>query len=504
LTSQDKPQGLPPGPNPRRWRILAVVLLGGMMGPIDSSIVNANLPSIAGYFGAPMSLAGWIQVSYLLTIGSLLLTVGRLGELHGFRRLYIRGLVAFAVFSAACGLSPTVHFLIAARALQGAGASMFMAVSPAIITATFPPYERGRALGLNGMAVAVGLAVGPVLGGLITQHLGWRWLFYINLPVAAAAIYASLRTLPEDRPLTEGHLDTGGALLGFLGLFLVLLLANQAETVGFSSPFWLAGALLTVGVVWAFIRLERRHPEPTLDLTLFGSRPFTLAVLAALFNFMVQFTVVFVVPFVLQQAVGLTPEGTGLVLSVSPVVTLLVAPFSGALSDVIGTRGLAAAGTGLVLAAMVLLSVLPFHPHPLDVAWRLGLMGLGTSVFQSPNSSAAMGSAPRTRLGQASAVLATVRNVGMSLGVAIASGAFAARYAAARAAGLADELALVTSARQTLTIGAVFAVGSLLAAALSPGVRAAERPGASGPGGRGPEAGAGEVKEAGESKVKKG
>ncbi len=469
------PQGAGPplaAPDPQRWRILAVVLLGGMMGPIDSSIVNANLPSIAGYFGAPMALAGWIQVSYLLVIGSLLLTVGRLGEIHGFRRLYVGGLVAFAAFSALCGVAPTIRTLIAARALQGAGASMFMAVSPAIITATFPPYERGKALGFNGMAVAIGLAAGPVLGGLITERLGWRWLFYINLPVALAAIYASLRTLPEDRPSAAGRLDVGGAFLGFVGLFMVLFLANRAETLGFGSPLWLAGAALAVAVTWTFIRLERRHPEPTLDLALFRSRPFTLAIVAAVFNFMVQFTVVFVVPFVLQRAVGLTPEGIGLVLSVSPLVSLLVAPLSGALSDLVGTRLLATVGTGLILAAIVLLAALPFRPHPFDVAWRLGLMGLGTSVFQSPNSSAAMGSAPRTHLGQASAVLATVRNVGMSLGVAIASGAFAARYAGAQASGLADGVAFVTAARQTLAIGAIFAVGSLLAAALSPGVKA--------------------------------
>ncbi len=464
------------GPDPRRWRILAVVLLGGIMGPIDSSIVNSNLPSIAGALGSPMALAGWIQVSYLLTIGSLLLIVGRLGELYGFRRLFVGGLGAFAASSALCGLAPTIETLIAARALQGAAASMFMAVSPAIVTRTFPPYERGKALGFNGMAVAIGLSLGPVLGGFITETLGWRWLFYINLPIAAVAILAALRTLPEDRPAVRGRLDPAGAALGFLGLFLVLLLANQAETLGFGAPLWVAGAALAVAVTWTFIRLERRHPEPTLDLALFRSRPFTLAILAAVFNFMVQFTVVFVVPFVLQRAVGLSPQGIGLVLTASPLVALVVAPVAGTLSDRLGTRWLATAGASVILLAIGLLAALPFRPVPLDVAWRLGLMGLGSSLFQSPNSSAAMGSVPRTHLGQASAVVATVRNVGMSLGVAIASGAFAARFAAAKATGLLEGVALVTAARQTLAVGAIFAVGSLLAAAVSPGVKERGRP----------------------------
>lgn len=461
----------PETPNPRRWLILATVLLGGIMGPIDSSIVNANLPSIAGYFASPMALAGWIQMSYLLTIGSLLLTMGRLGEIHGFKRLFVAGLVVFAAFSAVCGLAPTMPLLIVARALQAVGASMFMAVSPAIVTATFPPYERGRALGLNGVAVAVGLAIGPTLGGVITENLGWRWLFYINLPVAAAAITATLRVLPEDRPSVRGRLDLAGAILGFLGLLLILLLANQAEHVDFRSlPFW-AGVLVTAVVIWAFVRVERHHPEPTLHLGLFRSRPFTLAVLAATLNFMVQFTIVFVTPFLLQKVMGLSPEGIGLVLTASPLVVLVVAPLSGYLSDLIGTRGLAVIGAGFALLGISLLAAIPARPYPLDVAWRLAVVGLGTGIFQSPNSSAAMGSVPRQRLGQASAVLATVRNVGMSLGVAMASGVFALRLARAQASGLAELPAFVTAARQTLAVGAVFAALAVLAAAGSPGVR---------------------------------
>ncbi len=459
-------------PHPRRWRILAAVLLGGIMGPIDSSIVNANLPSIAGYFGTPMAMAGWVQMSYLLAVGSLLLTMGRLGEIHGFRRLFVWGLGSFAVFSALCGLAPTMGVLVAARALQGAGASMFMAVSPAIITASFPASERGRALGLNGMAVAVGLAVGPTLGGFITQTLGWRWLFYINLPVALAAVTAAVLILPEDRPPVQGRLDMAGAGLGFAGLLLVLLLTNQAEALGFRSPTFLGGSALAVFIAWAFVRVERRHPEPTLDLDLFRSRPFTLAILAALLNFMLQFVSVFVTPFLLQRVTGLPPAGVGLVMSASPAAVLFVAPFSGALSDLIGTRWLATAGAGISLLGMGLLATLPLTPHPADVAWRLAVIGLGTGIFQSPNSSAAMGSAPRARLGQASAVLAAVRNVGMSIGVAVASGVFALRYAAATAAGLEGSVAFVVATRHTLTVGAVFAAGSALAALASPGVKA--------------------------------
>jgi len=464
------------GPNPRRWRILAVVLLGGMMGPIDSSIVNTNLPAIAGYFGAPVAAAGWIQVSYLLTIGSLLLAVGRLGEIHGFRRLYVMGLGTFAASSALCGLAPSLPALIAARTLQGAAASMFMAVSPAIITTTFPPHERGKALGFNGMTVGIGLALGPVLGGLIAENFGWRWLFYINLPVAALALAATLRALPDDRPTVKIPLDLAGAILGFVSLLLVLLVANQAEQLGLGSPLLLAGIAAAGVAVWAFIRVERLQIQPALDLALFRSKPFTLAILGSVLNFAVQFTIVFVMPFVLQRVVGLTPEGIGLVLTASPAVALFVAPFSGALSDAIGTRPLAAIGTSTILAGVLLLVAMPATPQPIDIAWRLALIGMGSSIFQSPNSSAAMGSVPRARLGQASAVLATVRNVGMSLGVAIASGAFAARLASARAVGLAEAPAYLLAARQTLAVGAVFAALSLACALASPGVKTERGP----------------------------
>jgi len=323
------------------------------------------------------------------------------------------------------------------------------------------------------MAVAIGLAVGPSLGGLITATLGWRWLFYINLPVAAAAIVAARRVLPDDRPTAGGKLDLPGSALGFVGLLLLLLLANQSERFGPGSPAFLAGTALAVTVTWAFIRVESRHPQPTLHLILFKNRPFSLAVAASTLSFMVQFTVVFVTPFLLQRVIGLSPAGVGLVMTASPAAMLIAAPISGALSDRFGTRPLATAGAGIVLAGIGLLAAIPLAPTPLDVAWRLALLGLGSSVFMSPNSSAAMGSAPRERLGQASAVLATVRNVGMSLGVAIASGVFSVRYAGALATGLVGPLAFVTAARQTLAVGAVFAVLSLLAAAASPGVEGA-------------------------------
>jgi len=216
--------------DPKRWRILAAVLLAGLMAPLDASIINVNLPTIAGFFDAPMTLAGWVPMAYLLVLSSLLLGYGRLGDMWGYRRLFLIGIVLFVIASALCGLSPSMWFLIGARAVQAVGAGMFMAVVPAIITTTFPADERGRALGLNGMAVAFGLALGPSLGGAITGWWGWRWVFYINVPIGVAGVLWCHRLLPPDPPRSREHFDGLGAVLAFGALFGFLFWVNRLPT----------------------------------------------------------------------------------------------------------------------------------------------------------------------------------------------------------------------------------------------------------------------------------
>ncbi len=428
--------------SPRRWRTLAAVLAAGLMGPLDASIINANLPTIAGFFHAPMTLAGWVPMAYLLVLSSLLLGYGRLGDMWGYRRLFLGGIVLFVVSSALCGLSPSLGFLIAARALQAVGAGMFMAVIPAIITTTFPAEERGRALGLNGMSVAFGLALGPSLGGAITGWWGWRWIFYINVPIGIAGFFWCRRLLPQDRPRPGEHFDALGAALAFGALFSFLLWVNRLPAWGLLSPAGLAAGFLALACAALFILWERRAPQPMLDLSLFKNRLFSCANLAALFNFMSQYTLVFLTPFYLRDYLGLAPERVGLLMTAFPAVVLLTAPWAGALSDRIGTRGLSVLGASLCAAALGWLALggtgagtpagsgaagaaAPLPP----VAAGLALFGLGTGIFQSPNNSAVMGSVPRERAGIASGVLAVIRNVGMVLGVACAGAVFASREA---------------------------------------------------------------------------
>ncbi|HQC34213.1 MAG TPA: MFS transporter [Methanoculleus sp.] len=403
----------------RKWLVLAAVMLGSVMGPIDASVVNVVLPTIAEVFGTGISTAQWVPMVYLLMISSLLLTYGRLGDMHGYRAVYLSGLAGFAASSAVCGLSGSIGMLIAARAVQGVTAGMMMAVGPAIIVDTFPASERGRALGINATSIAIGLAVGPTLGGFIAAYLGWRFIFFINIPIGVAALLIASRILPEGEPRPGQSLDLVGAGSAFVGLFSFLLLVNRWQAMGGPQRFGIAIVMLAALAV--FIRTELTVPQPMLDLRIFSIRTFTFANLSAMLNFMSQYILVFLTPFYLQQVMGYTPDRIGMVMVAFPLAVLLVAPVSGALSDRIGTRAPAALGAGVCALALFLMA------RGEGLLGCLALFGLGTGLFQSPNNSAVMGSTPKKYLGVGSAVLATVRNVGMVLGIAVGGAVLAWR-----------------------------------------------------------------------------
>jgi EmrB/QacA subfamily drug resistance transporter len=396
------------------------MMLGGIMGPLDASIVNVVLPTIASFFEVPIGTAQWVPMTYLLAISSLLLFYGRLGDIWGYKKIYLSGLAGFVVTSALCGFSQSIHWLIAFRALQGLAAGMMMSVPYAIIVRAFPDVERGKALGVNAIMVALGLAIGPSLGGFIAAHLGWRFVFLINVPIGIAAAIWGSRVIPEEKG-EPGRLDIPGAVLAFLALLSLLLLVNRFHQWDFFS-MGCAGtfALSAVG----FVFREKRTPQPMLRLSLFSNRLFSLGNFAALLNFMSQYILVFVTPFYLQRALHYAANEVGLVMTSFPVVVLAVAPFAGSLSDRIGSRFLSCAGAAICALSLVLLSQLltpdGYQVTSLSVAWRLGLFGLGTGLFQSPNNSTVMGNASRPHLGIASGILATMRNMGMVLGIATA------------------------------------------------------------------------------------
>jgi len=411
------------------WYVLATVFVGTFMGPLDSSIVNIAIPSLTKYFSVGITTVEWVVMAYLLTTSSLLLSTGRLGDMVGHKRIYIIGFLTFTAASALCGISGSVQQLVFFRVVQAVGATCMFSSSPAILTDAFPT-ERGKALGLISISVAIGLTVGPTLGGFIVHNFGWRWIFFVNIPIGIIASIMAAFILKESKLPTVKRFDFAGVTMAFLALFSVLLALSMGDKWGWRSSSTIGLLLAAVVFAAAFLYFENKVEEPMLDLSLFRIRLFTTANISALINYASLFIATFLTPFYLRDVFGESIQTTGLVLTVIPLFIGLVAPISGTLSDKIGSRMLSSLGLTINALALLGLSRTSVSTGILPVALFLGLFGFGAGLFQSPNSSAIMGAVPRHRLGIAAGMQATMRSVGMVLGVAMA-GAIVGTYAPA-------------------------------------------------------------------------
>jgi EmrB/QacA subfamily drug resistance transporter len=411
----------------RKWLILSAVSLGTLMSTLDGSIVNVALPAIQQDLASDLTTIEWVVVAYLLVIGSLLLPVGRLGEVLTFRRVYLSGFALFTTGSALCGAAPNELALIAFRVVQAVGAAMVMAIGPAIVARTFPATERGRALGLNGVSVSVGLSLGPALGGFLTAVATWRAIFLINVPIGILAILWAARVLPAEADGEPQAFDLRGAALSGASFFALLLALSEGQTWGWTSPATLALVGVAVILGAAFLLTERAAVQPLIDLALFRIRPFTFGLASVIVAFAGLFTATFLLPFLLERGEGYSPLVTGLMLTPVPITMAIVAPFSGAASDRWGSALPASAGMILIVLALFSLTTLPTGFAPLDLVWRLVLLGLGQGLFMSPNSSAVLGSVPGRRVGTASGILAQMRVSGQALGIAISAAVVATR-----------------------------------------------------------------------------
>lgn len=409
----------------RKWWVLLAIGIGTFMSALDTSVVNTVLPVINADFRTEVATIEWVVIVYLLVLSGLLLSFGRLGDLRGHKPIYIGGFIIFIAGSALCGLSRSVWMLIAVRGLQALGAAMLSANSPAILTKAFPDNQRGQALGLQATMTYLGLTVGPSLGGWLTQQYGWRSVFYINVPVGLIALVLSLAMILPDRPseITEGF-DLPGGLVFMAGLIALLLGLNQGHSWGWGSPAVLGLLVAASLLLGLFINIERRVRHPMLDLSLFHRRLFSSSTVSAVLNYICVYSNLFLMPFYLIQARGLSPAQAGLLLTAQPILMAIVAPISGLLSDRIGARLLTTLGMAILAAGMLLLGRLELASSLPQVAVALAVAGVGIGVFISPNSSALLGSAPRNRQGIASGILATARNVGMVLGVGLAGAVF--------------------------------------------------------------------------------
>jgi EmrB/QacA subfamily drug resistance transporter len=403
----------------RRWWTLAAMCFALFMIMLDNTVVNVALPSIQDDLGASLSGLEWTVNIYTLTFAVLLVTGGRLGDILGRRRMFLFGVVVFALSSAAIGLAPDEGWLVAGRALQGAGAAFMMPATLSIITVTFPPEERGKAIGTWAGVSAMALAIGPVLGGALAEYVSWRAIFFLNLPVAVGAVAVTLFAAHESRDETHRHtIDWPGIVALSIGLTALVLALIEGNSWGWGSTGVLAlGATAVVSLV-AFALLEPRVREPMVDFSLFRSRTFLGANVVAFIVSFAMFAMFFFTALYLQNILGYSAVEAGVRFLPSTLMIVLIAPLAGRLTDRVGPRPLMVAGLTLVTLAL-------FLQTRIDVDTGYGLllpafilMGIGMALVMSPMSTAAMNSVAPEKAGVGSGILSMSRMVGATFGVA--------------------------------------------------------------------------------------
>jgi EmrB/QacA subfamily drug resistance transporter len=414
----------------RKWWVLIAIGTGSFMSALDASVVNTILPVVRSAFHSNVAAIEWVVTVYLLVLSGLLLSFGRLGDLRGHKSIYVWGFAIFVFSSILCGAAWSTAALVVFRGLQAVGGAMLASNAPAIVTGNFPPQQRGRVFGLVSTMTYLGLTVGPSLGGFLTQAIGWRSIFYINVPVGALALALSLVFIPKDLPAVSGQkFDLPGALVFLAGLTALLLGLNKGADWGWGSAPTLVLLVLAALFLVAFILVEHRSPAPMLDLSLFRIPLFSTSVLSAVLNYICVYSITFLMPFYLIQGRGLNPAAAGLLLTAQPILMAITAPVSGAFSDKIGSRLPGMVGMAVLALGLFLLSRLGATTTLAYTAVALAVAGVGTGTFISPNTSALMGSAPRSHQGIASGVLAAARNVGMVLGIGLAGAIFTTHLA---------------------------------------------------------------------------
>ena len=411
----------------KKWWTLAAVAFGLFMIMLDNTVVNVALPSIQRDLGVGLSELEWIVSGYALTFAALMLIGGKLADAYGRRLVFVLGIVVFTLASLFCGLATSGDMLIAARVLQGAGAAMMNPATLSIIAATFPPRQRGTAIGIWAGVSALALAIGPLIGGLLTEHASWNWIFFVNVPVGILGVVASFLLIDESRDPTHERLDIPGLATSALGLFALTYGLIEANTYGWGSPR-IIGAFAVAAVALAgFVLLERHQRAPMLDLTLFRNRTYVGANLAVLLVSLAMFGVFFFVSLFMQNILGYSAVEAGASFLPMTILIILVAPIAGRISDRFGSRGLITGGMLLLSAQLLYFSQLDPDASFWTLLPGLVLGGIGMSMTMTPGAAAATRAVPVEKSGVGSAVLNAFRQVGGSTGIALMGAIVAAK-----------------------------------------------------------------------------
>jgi len=403
-----------------KWKYFAIGATATFMGTLDSSIVNVALPTLANEFNADVKIVAWVVQSYILTLVALLLIGGKMLDIWGERKLFAIGFTLFTIGSALCAFSTSIYMLIFSRVFQGLGGSVLMSSNQGLIAKSFPPHQRGRVLGTIGTVVSVGLATGPPLGGFLIGALGWRAIFYINLPIGLAAVIYSLKILSNNPTKKDNRkFDWSGSVLIVIGLCVLFLGLNYGIDYGWDNPRVIALIIFSLFVLLLFLYNESRVAHPILKLNLFLNRYFSQSCAASFLAFIGLMASSILMPFYLQNVVGFLPQKVGLLMMAVPASMFLVAPFAGWLSDIIGTRIPATLGLGILATGLYSLSLLQPDSTSIDIIWRFCLVGIGMGVFASPNTNAILSAVPKSSVGIASGLTALMRTSGIAFGTAL-------------------------------------------------------------------------------------
>jgi EmrB/QacA subfamily drug resistance transporter len=462
---------------PQYQQVLFLVSAGVFMSTMDSSMLNVALPVLMKVFASSLAATEWVVLVYLLTITVSLLFWGYFSNTIGQGKLYWRGVLIFTLGSLLCTLAPSIGTLIVFRLVQATGASMMMAMGPALIKSSYPPEKLGQGLGLIGIATSLGLMSGPVISGLLLRWAHWRFIFLVTVPVGLFLYIAGGRLLRNlGRPDTETinrvqphPFDRAGGLFYVMAVILTVLPLSHATTTCCQGDGMRVVKMVLPALFWMlFVWWELRCPRPLLPVRLFASRFYAVAMICAMFSFVVLFFVLLLMPFYLSKVRGYPPDQVGWFMMSVPLCVFFVAPLAGHLHDRIGARIIATLGLALCLVSLVLLTHLEMGTSPSFIVAALALLGFGQPMFHAPNSASALSGVPHEKSGITASLLATSRNMGMLFGTALAGFIFAHQYAALTGGmDIRDftgehSLAFIHSLRRTFQAGILLAAVAVL------------------------------------------
>jgi EmrB/QacA subfamily drug resistance transporter len=452
-------------PENRNWWTLAAVSFGLFMIMLDNTVVNVALPSIQDDLGMSASELEWVVNAYALTFGVLLLSGGKLADLLGRRAIFIAGLVIFTASSLACGLAGGSGTLIAARTIQGIGAALMNPATLSIITATFPPRQRGMAIGIWAGVSAMALAIGPLVGGILTEKINWSWIFFINVPIGVVGVVAARLFIDESKDTShEQRLDLPGLVTSGTGLFALTYALIATNHHAWTSALVLSTFAVAAVCLAVFVLLELRQRLPMLDLSLFRNATFAGANSVMLLIGLAMFGIFFYNSLFIQNVLGYSAIETGATFLPMTLLIMFVAPAAGKYSDRIGSRWLMAAGMILLTGSLLTFAQLDQGSTFWNILPGLLLGGVGMALAMTPTTAAAMGSVPVDKAGVGSAVINSMRQVGGSLGIAV-MGAVVATQVHVQPGEVGFRGEFVHGYHHALYVGACITLGAAVVAA---------------------------------------